>query len=59
MTDVLAIVLALALLMYLAFRGVTLLILAPMMALLAAALTGGLPLLASYTQIFMGNTGEQ
>jgi H+/gluconate symporter-like permease len=58
MIDILAILLSLGLLMYLAFRGVTLLILAPAMALLAALLTGGLPLLAAYTQIFMTNTGE-
>jgi H+/gluconate symporter-like permease len=43
--------------MYLAFRGVTLLILAPGMALLAALIAGGLPLLAAYTQIFMTGTG--
>jgi H+/gluconate symporter-like permease len=58
MIDILAILLALGLLMYLAFRGVTLLVLAPGMALLAAVLTGGLPLLAAYTQIFMTNTGD-
>jgi H+/gluconate symporter-like permease len=58
MIDILAILLALGLLMFLAFRGVTLLLLAPGMALLAALLTGGLPLLAAYTQIFMTNTGE-
>ncbi|MGI9525039.1 MAG: GntP family permease [Hyphomicrobiaceae bacterium] len=58
MIDILAILLSLGLLMYFAFRGITLLILAPIMALLAALLTGGLPLLASYTQIFMVNLGE-
>ena len=58
MIDILTILLALGLLMYLAFRGVTLLVLAPGMALLAALLTGGLPLLAAYTQIFMTNTGD-
>ncbi len=58
MTGVLAILIALALLMYLAFRGVTLLILAPAMAILAAALGGGLPLLGAYTQIFMRDMGE-
>lgn len=57
MFDILAIGLSLGLLMYLAFRGITLLILAPIMALVAALLTGGLPLLAAYTQIFMGSTG--
>ena len=58
MIDILAVLLALGLLIFLAFRGVTLLILAPGMALLAALLTGGLPLLAAYTQIFMTNTGD-
>ena len=58
MIDILAILLSLGLLMYFAFRGITLLVLAPLMALLAALLTGGLPLLASYTQIFMVNLGE-
>jgi H+/gluconate symporter-like permease len=57
MIDILAVLVALGLLMYLAFRGVTLLILAPGMALLAALLGGGLPLLAAYTQIFMTGTG--
>jgi H+/gluconate symporter-like permease len=57
MIDILAVLVPLGLLMYLAFRGVTLLILAPGMALLAALLAGGLPLLAAYTQIFMTNTG--
>ncbi|RPJ03882.1 MAG: TRAP transporter large permease subunit, partial [Deltaproteobacteria bacterium] len=56
--DILAVLIALGLLMYLAFRGVTLLILAPGMALLAALIAGGLPLLAAYTQIFMTGTGE-
>ncbi len=58
MLDLLPILLALGLLMFFAFRGVTLLILAPMMALLAAGLSGTLPLLGSYTQIFMKNAGD-
>lgn len=58
MMDIAAVLLSLGLLMYLAFRGVTLLILAPALALLAAALTGALPLLATFTQIFMRNTGD-
>ncbi len=58
MFDILAVVLTLGLLMYLAFRGVTLLLLAPGMALLAALLTGGLPVLAAFTQVFMPNTGD-
>ena len=58
MIDVLVILLALGLLIYLAFRGITLILLAPGMALLAVALTGGLPILAAYTQIFMSKTGS-
>ena len=58
MTDILVILLALGLLMYFAFRGVTLLLLAPVMALLAVGLTGALPILGAYTQIFMGATGR-
>jgi len=58
MMDIAAVLLSLLLLMYFAFRGVTLLILAPLLALLAAALSGALPLLASFTQIFMTNTGD-
>ena len=58
MIDIFAILLALGLLMFLAFRGITLLLIAPVMALLAVALSGGMPILASYTQIFMVSTGR-
>jgi H+/gluconate symporter-like permease len=58
MLDMFVMVAALALLMYFAFRGVTLLILAPAIACTAAALGGGLPMLGAYTQIFMRNMGE-
>ena len=58
MMDVLPVLLALAVLMYLAFRGVTLLVLAPTTALLAAATSGTLPLLGAYTQIFMAAAGS-
>lgn len=58
MFDLVAVLVALVLLMYLAYRGFTLLILAPAMALLAALVTGGLPILGAYTQIFMSNTGS-
>ncbi|PWR03877.1 transporter [Meridianimarinicoccus roseus] len=53
----LGIVISLFLLMYLAYRGVSVLILAPVLSLLAAALSGGAPLLATYTQIFMEALG--
>lgn len=55
MLGVIGIILSLALLMYLAYRGITVLILAPILALLAAFLSGGLPLLPTYTEIFMSN----
>lgn len=57
MFDLAVVLLALGLLIYLAYRGITLLILAPATALLAALLTGGLPILGAYTQVFMSNTG--
>lgn len=58
MYDLWAVLAALGLLMYLAYRGISLLILAPAMALLAAVLTGDLPVLAAYTKIFMTNVGD-
>ncbi|MDO8902469.1 MAG: GntP family permease [Phenylobacterium sp.] len=58
MYGILVVVAALAGLIYLAYRGVTLLILAPGLALLAVAASLERPLLASYTQIFMVATGD-
>lgn len=51
------ILLSLALLMYLAYRGINVLILAPLLALLAVLMAGDLPILATYTQIFMKSLG--
>ncbi|MEI4485904.1 GntP family permease [Frigidibacter sp. MR17.14] len=51
------IILSLLLLMYLAYRGISVLILAPLLALLAALLSGA-PLLGSYTQVFMTGLGK-
>jgi H+/gluconate symporter-like permease len=48
---------ALVLLMALAYRGMSVLLLAPLMALLAALFSPDAPLLASYTQIFMPALG--
>lgn len=53
----LGIVIALALLMWLAFRGWSVLLAAPAAALLAAALAGE-PVLAHWTQTFMGSTSR-
>ena len=50
--------LSLGLLMYLAYRGINVLILAPLMALLATLFAGGYPLLATYTQVFMPALGN-
>ncbi len=50
---VIGIILSLALLMYLAYRGITVLVLAPILALLAAIANGGTPLMATYTEVFM------
>jgi H+/gluconate symporter-like permease len=53
----LGILIGLALLVWLAFRGWSVLLLAPAAALVAALL-GGQPLLANWTQIFMGSAGR-
>jgi H+/gluconate symporter-like permease len=57
MIGVLGIALSLALLMWLAYRGLTVLVLAPLLALLAVALDGDPRLLAAYTQVFMTALG--
>ncbi|WP_209424655.1 GntP family permease [Pararhodobacter sp. SW119] len=57
MTGILVIVAALAALMYLAYRGLSLLLLTPALAVLAVLVAEGGPLLASYTQVFMQATG--
>lgn len=51
------IVLSLGLLMYLAYRGINVLILAPLLSALAVLMSGGLPVLATYTQVFMESLG--
>ncbi|HQZ67477.1 MAG TPA: GntP family permease, partial [Planctomycetaceae bacterium] len=58
MTGLIGIVLSLLLLMYLAYRNVSVLVLAPLCAMLAVLLGGGLPVLATYTQIFMVSVGQ-
>lgn len=54
MVGVIGIIVSLGLLMYLAYRGISVLILAPILALLAASFSG-MPLVATYTQVFMPN----
>ncbi len=51
------IVLSLVLLMYLAYRGINVLVLAPLLAMLAVLMSGGLPVMATYTQVFMKSLG--
>ena len=50
---ILGIVLSLLGLMYFAYRGVNVLVLAPIMALFATLFDVNAPMLASYTQVFM------
>jgi H+/gluconate symporter-like permease len=57
MLGIAGIITALALLIFLAYRGVSVLLIAPLAALLAALASLDAPLLASYTQVFMVSTG--
>ncbi len=54
MIGVFGIVLSLCLLMYLAYRGITVLILAPILALVAAMFSD-MPIMATFTHVFMPN----
>ncbi|ONG53346.1 transporter [Pseudoroseomonas deserti] len=58
MLGTLAIILSLAGLMYFAYRGVNVLILAPIMAAFAVLLAQGGPVMATYTQVFMTSLGR-
>jgi H+/gluconate symporter-like permease len=58
MVGITAIVVALLLLIYLAYRGLSLLIIAPALAALVALVSADTPLMASYTQVFMGAAGD-
>jgi H+/gluconate symporter-like permease len=49
---------SLLLLMYLAYRNHSVIVIAPLCALVAVGFDGELPLLATYTQIFMENLGK-
>ncbi|MCA9157759.1 MAG: GntP family permease [Planctomycetales bacterium] len=57
MLSILGILLSLLLLMTLAYRGLNVLVLAPVMALLAVLLGREAPLLATYTQVYMVSLG--
>ncbi len=58
MIGLIGIVLSLVLLIYLAYRGINVLLLAPLLATVAVLFAGGIPVLASYTQIFMVSLGK-
>lgn len=59
MEGVIGILLSLGLLMYLAYRGISVIILAPVLAMLAVVLAGeGSQMLGIYTQIFMAKMGS-
>ncbi|UEM02290.1 GntP family permease [Skermanella rosea] len=58
MVGLFGIILSLVLLMYLAYRGITVLVLAPLLAAMAVLFAGDLPLLATYTQVFMTAAGR-
>ena len=57
MIGIAGILLSLVLLMWLAYRGVSVIILAPVLAMFACLLNGGVPLLGTYTQVFMTAMG--
>ncbi len=57
MSGIFVIIAALGALIFLAYRGLSLLLLTPALAILAVLASEGGPLLASYTQIFMEATG--
>ena len=56
--EIFGVILSLAGLMYFAYRGVNVLVLAPIMALFAALFQTASPLMATYTQIFMPALGS-
>ncbi len=58
MIGLIGLVLSLLLLISLAYRGASVIVLAPLLALLAVAFSGEVPLLAAYTQIFMPALGR-
>lgn len=53
MASLAILLIALGLLIYGAYRGISVLVLAPLTALLAVVFSPGIPVLASYTQVFM------
>lgn len=58
MLGIIGIIIALGLLIVLAYRGLSILIIAPLTALIAVLFAGDTPILATYTQIFMPAAGN-
>lgn len=58
MIGLIGLMLSLLLLISLAYRGASVIVLAPLLAMLAVAFSGDIPLLAAYTQIFMPALGR-
>ncbi|NCC31169.1 MAG: GntP family permease [Chloroflexia bacterium] len=58
MLGILGVIIALGLLIALAYRGFSILIISPLTALIAVIFAGDMPLMASYTQIFMPALGS-
>ncbi len=58
MIGIFGVLLSLGLLMYLAYRGVEVLILAPVLATVAVLFDGHAPVFGSYTQVFMSGMGK-
>lgn len=58
MLGIFGIMIALGLLIALAYRGLSILVIAPLTALIAVVFAGDTPILASYTQIFMPAAGN-
>ncbi len=58
MLSIISIFLSISFLMFLAYRGFSVLVLSPILALFAVFLSGSEPLLAHYTQIFMVKLGD-
>lgn len=58
MLSIVGILIALSLLIFLAYRGHSILLVAPLTALIAVVFAGNVPIMASYTQIFMPATGD-
>jgi H+/gluconate symporter-like permease len=58
MIGLVGLVLSLLLLITLAYRGASVIVLAPLLAMVAVAFSGEVPLLAAYTQIFMPALGR-